>query len=247
VVAALFTTVKEPLRRGRVAFGAAPGRSLPIREVIAFMLRNRRTYGAMFLGLAFNSAAFLGIQIWTPPFFSRAFGWTPAQVGLVFGVVWLVIAPIGLLCGSFLAERYAKRGYADANLRVTLISFALVVPFAVAFPLMPTPGLSVAMLALMFFVAMLNPGPQNAALQIITPNQMRGQVTALYLFIFNAVGFGTGSTIVAFATQYLFRDESKVGLAMATVAAVLGPLSAACLWTGLKPYAESVARAREWG
>jgi MFS family permease len=247
IVAALFTTVKEPIRRGRVAFGAAPGRAMPIREVIGFMLRNRRTYGAMFLALAFNSAAFLGIQAWTPPFFTREFGWTSAQVGLVFGLVLLVIAPVGLLCGSFLAEWYAKRGYADANLRVTLISFALVVPLAVAFPLMPTPELSVAMLALMFFVAMLNPGPQNAALQIITPNQMRGQVTALYLFIFNAVGFGTGSTIVAFVTDYLFRDESKVGLSMAAVAAVLGPLSAAFLWTGLKPYAESVARAREWG
>jgi hypothetical protein len=52
---------------------------------------------------------------------------------------------------------------------------------------------------------------------------------------------------VAFTTDYLFRDESKVGLAMAAVAAVLGPLSAAFLWTGLKPYAESVVRAREWG
>jgi hypothetical protein len=30
----------------------------------------------------------------------------------------------------------------------------------------------------------------NAALQIITPNQMRGQITALFLFVFNIIGFG---------------------------------------------------------
>jgi hypothetical protein len=102
------------------------------------------------------------------------------------------------------------------------------------------------MLGVLYFVAMLSPGPQNAALQIITPNQMRGQITALYLFIFNAVGFGAGATVVAFVTDHVFGNESKVGYSMATVGAVLGPIAALLIWAGLKPYAASVLRAREW-
>jgi len=40
------------------------------------------------------------------------------------------------------------------------------------------------------------PGPQNAALQIITPNQMRGQGDGtLFLFVFNVIGFGAGPTV----------------------------------------------------
>ena len=34
------------------------------------------------------------------------------------------------------------------------------------------------------FFAMMAPGPQNAALQSITPNRMRGQATALFLFVY---------------------------------------------------------------
>jgi MFS family permease len=242
IVASMFTTLREPLRRGRV--GAAT--SIPVREVVRFLIDNRRAYGPMFLGLAFNSVVFFGIQTWTPSFFTRTFGWTAAQIGVIFGLVILIVAPIGLMCGSFLAERFAKRGRADANLLVTLIAFALAVPASILFPLMPTPQLSIAMLGVLFFVAMLSPGPQNAALQIITPNRMRGQVTALYLFIFNAIGFGSGATVVAFVTNHIYRNEAMVGYSMVTVGAVLGPIAALLIWSGLKPYAANVVRARDW-
>jgi MFS family permease len=242
VVASLFSTVREPVRRGRIG----PARSLPVREVVRFLVDNRKAYGPMFLGLAFNSVAFFGIQTWTPAFFTRTYGWSPAQIGVVLGLVLLIVAPVGLICGSLLAERFARQGRADANLRVTLIAFALAVPASILFPLMPTPELSIAMLGVLFFVAMLSPGPQNAALQIITPNQMRGQVTALYLFVFNAIGFGTGATVVAFVTDHIFRNEALIGYSMLTVGAVLGPISVAFIWLGLKPYAASVLRARAW-
>ncbi len=75
---------------------------------------------------------------------------------------------------------------------------------------------------------------------------MRGQVTALYLFIFNAVGFGMGATVVAFVTDHIFGNEALVGYSMAAVGAVLGPIAALLIWAGLKPYAASVLRARSW-
>jgi MFS family permease len=242
LVAALFTTLQEPVRRGRVG----TVQSIPVREVVRFLIDNRKAYGPMFLGLAFNSVVFFGIQTWTPAFIIRAYGWSPAQIGVILGVVLLIVAPIGLMCGSLLAEYLARRGRADANLLVTLIAFALAVPAAILFPLMPTPQLSIGMWGVLNFVAMLSPGPQNAALQIITPNQMRGQVTALYLFIFNAVGFGSGATVVAFVTDHVFRNEAMIGYSMVAVAAGLGPIAVAFIWSGLKPYAASVLRARQW-
>jgi hypothetical protein len=71
-------------------------------------------------------------------------------------------------------------------------------------------------------------------------------VTALYLFIFNAVGFGSGATVVAFVTDHVFRNEAMIGYSMVAVAAVLGPIAVAFIWSGLKPYAASVLRARQW-
>ncbi len=76
-------------------------------------------------------------------------------------------------------------------------------------------------------------GPQNAALQVIVPNEMRGQVTALFLFLFTMIGFGIAPTVVALLTDYVFRDEMKLRYSIATMHAVLAPLAAFVFWRGL--------------
>ena len=77
-------------------------------------------------------------------------------------------------------------------------------------------------------------GPQNAALQVIVPNEMRGQVTALFLFLFTMIGFGIAPTVVALLTDYVFRDEMKLRYSIATMHAVLAPLAAFVFWRGLE-------------
>jgi len=242
LVSLLLTTVPEPVRRGLV--GAA--RSLPVSEVIGYMRSNLGAYGPIFLGLGFNVVLAFGNQAWIPTMFVRTYGWTAAHAGIVQGTIVICTAPFGLMVGSALSEWFTKRGYADANMRVTFISIACAAPCAVLFPLMPTPELSVAVLSLQFFFAMFLPGPMNAALQIITPNQMRGQVTALFLFVFNVLGFGVGPTFVATLTDYVFHNESMLRYSLVVSGAAMGPLAALTVWSGLKAYGESVKRAASW-
>jgi MFS family permease len=220
--------------------------ALSVREVLRYLYAERRAYGPMFLGLALKSVLAFGSAMWVPTFFMRTYGWSATQIGLTQGTLMLVISPFGLVAGSMLSEWFARRGYDDAHLRVVLLSSAVLVPGSIIFPLMPTPYLALAVMALNNFVAMIVPAPQNAALQIITPNQMRGQVTALFLFIFNVVGFGLGPTLVAVFTDFVFGNESQLRYAMVAASAIIGPLAALVIWLGLKPYGASVARARAW-
>ena len=97
------------------------------------------------------------------------------------------------------------------------------------------------MFGINLFFAMMAPGPQNAALQSVTPNRMRGQVTALFLFVFNIVGFGLGPTVIALITDFFFHDDARVGSALALATVILGPMSAWALFRGLKPYADLIA------
>lgn len=246
IVAALMMTVKEPIRRGLVHVGGANGaapRSIPIRDVLKFLRRNGATYIPMFLGVAINTVLAFGHQVWYPAFFERTYGWSAPQFTRVFGTVIVLGAPFALILGSRLAEWYAKRGFHDANMRVTLLASILILPGNVAFAFMPTPELAIAVIALNFYAGMLTPGPFNAALQIITPNQMRGQVTALFLLVFNVIGFGLGGTVVASFTDFVFGDESMLRYSMAATSALLGPISIVAYWLGLKPYAHSVRQA----
>ena len=178
--------------------------------------------------------------------FSRTYGWSPAQYGAIQGMVLLVLAPIGSLAGGFLAEWFAKKGRDDANLRVVFIGTALHVPFAMIYALMPSPYLAIVMFALNYTAISIVAGPQNAALQVIVPNEMRGQVTAAFLFVFTMIGLAIAPAVVASLTQYVFGDESQLRYSIATMHIVLAPLATIAFWFGLKPYGKAFAAARAW-
>lgn len=165
--------------------------------------------------------------------------------GLVAGTVILAVWPSGAMFGSWLAERWQKQGHDDANLRIVICAIVLLIPGQVLLPLMPRAEFAVAISAIDGFIAAWVLGPQNAAIQIVTPNEMRGQVTALMLFIFNVIGFGMGPTAVATLTDYVF-GEAHLRYALSTTAIVLGPLAGLSVWWGLEAYGRSVARAQTW-
>ena len=245
IIAALMLTVAEPIRRGRISVDGAH-KSLPIRDVVRFFLDNRATYIPMFLGLGFNIIPSVGLIAWSAEYFRRSFGLQPADYAMYSGAISIVVAPLGALFGSWLAERFHLRGRDDGNLRVVLLAFVFNAPGLVALMLAPTWPIALAIFAYTQFVAMWVPGPFNAALQVVTPNEMRGQITALFLFIFNIVGFGVGPSMVAFITQYVFHDPAMLRYAMALVMVVLMPPAALSIWWGLKAYGRSVARAKTW-
>lgn len=239
----VLVAVHEPARRGRVI--AANVRAAPIGEVFRFLFANRKAFGPMFLGLAF-SALGLGTLAWVPAFYMRTYGWGPAQYGIIQGLVTVLISPIGMLGGGFLAEWLARKGYEDANLRVVFYALAAQTPFAVLYPLMPTPLLALGVAAVSATIVGAAAGPQNAALQVICPNEMRGQITALFLFVFTMIGAAIGPTAVAILTDYVFGAENLVRYSIVTVNAIVGVVGSTIFWFGMKPYGEAYARARSW-
>jgi len=248
VLAFLAASVKEPRRRGVIAPGGAPAgrpRSLPLKEILRWLRSDWKTYLPMYGGMSLRAMYGLGAAVWIPAFFIRTYGWSIGQVGLAVGLVQLTLAPAGLLAGGWFAERLARRGMDDANMRVTLISTVAAVPTSILFPLLPDPYWAVIVYGINTFLVSLSPGPQNAALQTVTPNQIRAQATAMFLFLFNLIGFGIGPLIVALFTDYLFGSEHMLRYSLSLNFALLSPPACLVFWYVLKPYRASVARARE--
>jgi MFS family permease len=232
------TTVREPRRRGLEAVGQL---NVSLTSVVGYLVRKWRIFAPMFGGLTLGALA-LGAQTWMPAFYQRTYGWQPARIGMILGIVQLVAMPVGLLIGVRFAEMFDRRRLEDAPLRTVIISRFIGIPAQVALPLMPNPWLAVGCAVIAAFSLGFGGASQNAALQIVTPNQMRGQVTALYLFIFNVIGFGLGPTVTAVLTDYVFRAESELRYALLTLQAVVGPLSLAVIWLGVRPYVREVLR-----
>jgi len=242
----MLTTVYEAPRRGRMlATAGSSNRAVPIRSVLDYLWQHRAAFGPMFLGLALNWLA-MGTLAWAAPFYERTYGWGPAQYGIIQGFVILLIAPMGLAFGGWLAEHWARRGRDDANLRVVVVAAIAHMPFAIAYALMPSPYLALACSSLSSVLVLIGAGPQNAALQTIVPNEMRGQVTALFLLLFTIIGGGIAPTVVALLTDYVFQDESRLRYSIALMHAVLAPASLIVLWRGLSAYGRAVAESRRW-
>ncbi len=250
IVAALYTTIIEPARRGRMtpATGAQlpARRAIPLREVVRFINQNRTTYAPMFLSLALQSIVTFGILNWSATFFVRTYGLKIPEFAYTNGVLLLVLMSSGLIPGSMLAEHWARQGRDDAHMRVTLLSSLAYAPTAILFPLMPSAPLAFALLGLGYLVSSLQFGPINAAMQIVTPNEMRGQITALYLFIFNTFGTGLAPLVIGLVTDRIIGSEAKLNESIVLTAAVFEPIVLLIMWSGLKPYARSVVRARAW-
>lgn len=237
-------TVHEPKRRGRVTPGeptARHAKAATLSQIVAYMRTNASAFWPMYAGLAFNCLA-LGTSFWMAPFYSRTYGWGPDKFGIIQGCVLLILAPAGLWFGGWLAEQLARRGRADANLRVVLIASLAHIPFAVSFGLMPNPWLALIMASLNTCVIGIGTGPQNAAFQAIVPNEMRGQVTASFLFVFT-VAAALGPYLVGWMTTD-WLGENNLRYALVIMHAMLGPLAALSFWIGLKAYGAAVLRTR---
>jgi hypothetical protein len=167
--------------------------------------------------------------------------WSASAIGYAYGLISIVCGAGGLLAGGWLADRWWRQGRTDAHLRVAAWSSAIMAPCFAAVALAPTPEVALVLLAAATFASSLHGGVAGAALQIITPNELRGQLTAVYFFVANLVGLGVGPTAVALLTDYVYRDPLALGASIATLAALAGPASVLLLASGLRHYRARVA------
>ena len=236
LIGGLLLLAKEPPRRGVAAQMQAVPWSAVLREIWA----RKAVYLPLFIGLAIGATEFYGLGNWRPAFLARTYGWQPMRIGQWLGVVLTVSYLLGAFVGTVFTEWLSKR-YKDAHVRAATILFILIVPFEVLAPLMPSGELALLLVAVGGVFALAAAVPQNAAIQRITPNQMRGRVTAIYLFMFIFFG-GFGAQLIGSVTQRVFHNDAYLWKSIALTAAILLPLAAFTLSLGIRPYGREVAR-----
>lgn len=238
-VALLVATIREPERRETGGLGQAG--AIPIREVVAYLRERWRLYGMLIGVTALSGLLAIGTSLWYPTFLIRTYGMTPSQVGLYFGVLMLVCGTIGTICGGWFSGVLIRRGRTDGNLRIMLFATLVkAVPLVVG-PLMPTATLALAFMAVGTLVGQASQGVVLSAIQDVTPNRLRGQVTALTLLAVNLIGLGLGSSLIAAITDFGFGDEGALRYAIAITGAVMLPIMALMLILGMKRYREALA------
>ncbi len=245
VVAALMFTVKEPYRRDRITVNGQPQQQLSIRETLAFLIARRRTYGSHFFGLSVMSIIGNAYLAWIPTVFIRSWGWGIAEISLYYGLVVSIGGIIGVNLGGWLGDTMYKRGIKDGHMRAALMGTVMLVIAAVLVPLMPTPWLGLLLLVPHAIGSGIPTACGPTALMMVTPNQMRGQVSAVYWFVISMLGLMIGPTSVALASDLIFDGPEDIRYALSLMSGIVG-LFVWLLIYNLKPYRESVIEAERW-
>jgi MFS family permease len=204
LVAALFLTVREPPRRNV----DQAGRYLPLSALFKYVFANKMTYLTHGVGFAMSASVNFAFALWIPQFFIRTFQWDVAKSGKVQGILTMTLGVVGVLMGGRIADWFVARGKVDGPLRVGIIASIGMLVFGSLFPLMPTPGLAVAALAVVNIFAALPWGAANAAAAEIAPTPLRAQGAALYFFLLSLISGTLGPTALALFTDKIFGKEN---------------------------------------
>ncbi len=239
----LMATVREPVRRGRR--GAGTG-GVSTAELFGFMRQNARTLGAIFAAFSLGGVAVVGYLAWIPEYVRRSYGWDISDIGYVFGLQMAVFGSAGTLFGGWFVDWLARRGYDDAAARGSIIAFTLLIPAVTVPPLMASDTVGVALLAPLMFVIGMQQGYSPVALQLIAPNEMRAQITAIFFLVAQVFAIGVGPTAIALVTDYVFGDDAALRWSMAIVAGSCCVLALLIMLWGRPAYRDSVLRARQW-
>jgi MFS family permease len=218
-------TVREPARRHKQVEA--------INHSLAAFWQQLRAHAAVYCAIALvmltSALMYFGVGYWIPSHFIRnvqATGPSAGDLLFYWGMIGTVVGSCGVLTGGLLSDYFCAR-HADGMWRTLGIGTVLLGFGFTSFSLSGSQQTALWLLVPGVFGNGILQAAGITAVLKITPNHMRGQMSALYFLLVNLVGAGLGPALVAWLGESMFTGTSGLALAMAATAFVT---SVASLW-----------------
>lgn len=201
VAVALVAFMPDPQRqsqpRSEVSLGAF-GRALRDRwgSVLSYL--------SAFVG---TTALVIGMSAWTPALFIRRYGWNEQEIGLTYGIVYIVGGIIGALGSGRIVGWIERRGGANAPMLVCRVSMLILGAAGVGVGLAPNGGAALffTALAMLPFGSLVALG--SFAFQGMFPQAFSARAVALYLLVSGTLGTTIGPSAIPLIDQLLGRSD----------------------------------------
>lgn len=229
-LALLVFTFKEPPRKALAPLLEGEER----QGLMPFIRSEWRLVVPILVGFGLIGIMGSGMNAWIPTYMARAFGWTPGQYGPMLGALNLACSFSLILTAAIIDWLYAK-GVRDAHLRFYVWMLAASLPIMGVMFFIKVSWIFLALFWVFLVVATPIVGYASAILQLISPAHLRGQMTAVFLFILTVIGGSLGPVLVATITDVVFRDEARLGYSLAVVALTVCPMALGLLILALRP------------
>lgn len=236
LLALIIFTLPEPVRRNQVAVSLSKGFWKSgfgsYGDLMKFIGARRRFFFSHYAGFGLASLLISGSGVWYPAHMGRTYGWSAGEIGLYLGLTLMVVGVIGkLLCG-FCVDALYRRGHKDAQFIWYAGCLVLAGPIAIFTMSSSNPwiflgGIGVAMVLLSPMMACC-----YAALNLVTPNQLRGTGVAFFSASTGMIAIAAGPILIAWVGNHFFEGPGSLGMGLATVFGIACPIGAAALLYG---------------
>jgi MFS family permease len=213
--ALLVYTIKEPVRKNLLRSAQGGVARLSFGQALGQLRLRWQSLGGISLGMVFQSMANYALISWGPTYFLRVHGWTAGQSGRALAAILLTAGCGGMYTGGRLSDRWQRRGMDEAPMRVMIVGAVGTIFLLPIGTMLADVRWTLAFLFAGVFFLALPMGISAAALQRIFPNQVRGVVSALYLFILNIGGQSLGPLLPGVLNDYLFHNGKMIGYSLA--------------------------------
>lgn len=232
--ALLVFTFAEPARTRVVKKEGVTSETL-----VAFLKDKKALLIPMLVGFGLIALCSYALTAWTPTFLTRKFGWTPEQYGPLLSLISMAAALTLILKGVIVDWLYA-RGMKDVHVRFFTWLLVGTFPIAIGMFLVSDAIVFMILYGIVQVIAMPIIVYMSAAIQLIAPGNLRGQLIAVYMFALSVFGGGLGPIIVGALTDHVFKGEARIGASLAVVVCTTIPLAFICLRFALKPLREAM-------
>ncbi|MDJ0877538.1 MAG: MFS transporter [Halieaceae bacterium] len=243
LLGALMLTLREPPRRGTLSVSSG---GLPLSDLWRFIRQRGMFFGLIFLAYLGLATQGWSLFSWIIEFYVRNHGWTRTQIGINYGAIAMVVGIIGSVSGGLLAGRLLRSRVRDATLRVAMLASAVLLPTAVMLTLVDDPWLGLGLLVPVTFCMAMPNGLMLATLQSVAPNELRGQMVAVYLIAVNFLAYTFAPSLPAVLSDYVFASELALGKSISLLAAINYSMAFLALGFSLRYYRAALDQTAEW-
>ncbi len=219
--AALMLLFAEPRRTEHETAGTGA----TLKEAWRHFSARSRIYWPLLAFGTLHGMLSLSFAAWAPALLGRTWGLGPAQIGLTFGIMMLVLAPVGLLVAGEVIDRLARRGRPDAA-GVGIVATLIIWAAATLMPIAPSPGLFWVLFGVLLLASGTAVPVASTILAGITPSRAMGKVVALQGLISGFLSATLAPSLPPALAASLFHNSRRsLGDALSLTVFVYGLLA----------------------
>jgi len=219
---------------------ASPKETSPgFGEVFALFGRHWQIFVLYQLAMAAVMILLASYISWLPAAIMRSKGIDEAEVGRLFGPVYLICGAAGTLSAGMLVSRLARQDPAGTVLRVILCALALVWPLAAFGLLTSSLYLELTLMGAALFLISCVTSLSSLTFQYITPRHLRAQVMAIMAMTAALLGTGLGPILSGYMSDRLTGFAHPLSASLAIIGAIAVPVAFALMALSLRYHSKT--------